>query len=227
MGTKEMIEKIIKEASEESERLISEARENGNKKYRDAVKEIELQKRRFIELEERKGVADKERIIRAANRDARKSRWKTKEEAAKKVLHLALEQITAVKTDGFMDYSYPSILAGLIKKSAISIAGDIDTMEQGPGQEQELELEVILSEDDAASSFVDHEMLRELEDEISRDSGVNVRLSLSDERIKSVGGVIIRRKDGTVVVNNMFEQRMARLSSSLREEIEKRLFVER
>lgn len=225
MGTKEMIEKIIKEASEESERLISEARENGNKKYRDAVKEIELQKRRFIELEERKGVADKERIIRAANRDARKSRWKTKEEAAKKVLHLALEQITAVKTDGFMDYSYPSILAGLIKKSAISIAGDIDTMEQGPGQEQELE--VILSEDDAASSFVDHEMLTELEDEISRDSGVNVRLSLSDERIKSVGGVIIRRKDGTMVVNNMFEQRMARLSSSLREEIEKRLFVER
>ncbi|MBA5942047.1 MAG: hypothetical protein H0M93_01760 [Methanophagales archaeon] len=225
MGTKEMIEKIIKEASEESERLISEARENGNKKYRDAVKEIELQKRRFIELEERKGVADKERITRAANRDARKSRWKTKEEAAKKVLHLALEQITAVKTDGFMDYSYPSILAGLIKKSAISIAGDIDTMEQGPGQEQELE--VILSEDDAASSSVDHEMLTELEDEISRDSGVNVRLSLSDERIKSVGGVIIRRKDGTVVVNNMFEQRMARLSSSLREEIEKRLFVER
>lgn len=225
MGTKEMIEKIIKEASEESERLISEARENGNKKCRDAVKEIELQKRRFIELEERKGVADKERINRAANRDARKSRWKTEEEAAKKVLHLALEQITAVKTDGFMDYSYPSILAGLIKKSAISIAGDIDTMEQGPGQEQELE--VILSEDDAASSSVDHEMLTELEDEISRDSGVNVRLSLSDERIKSVGGVIIRRKDGTVVVNNMFEQRMARLSSSLREEMEKRLFVER
>jgi len=54
---------------------------------------------------------------------------------------------------------------------------------------------------------------------------VNVRLSPSGERIKSAGGVIVRGKDGKIEVNNTFEQRMARFSTGLREDIVKTLFT--
>ena len=92
------------------------------------------------------------------------------------------------------------------------------------GSSANSELEVILSEEDA--SYVNKSLLKELSDEISAE-GVNVRLSLSGERIKSAGGVIVRGKDGKIAVNNTFEQRMIRFSTSLREDIVKTLFIKK
>jgi V/A-type H+-transporting ATPase subunit E len=82
----------------------------------------------------------------------------------------------------------------------------------------------MLSEEDADASFVTPDMLKKISAEISA-GGVNVLLSLSNERIKSAGGIIVRGKDGKIEVNNTFEQRMARFSTSLREEIVKNLFT--
>ncbi|MEA2075995.1 MAG: V-type ATP synthase subunit E family protein [Euryarchaeota archaeon] len=216
MGAKEMVEKIKGEANGESEKIINEAKANAEKKLEDTKKELELQKKRFVEAEERKGVEEKERIVRAARQNARKLRWMAEEEIIEKALEAALKHLKDVKSEGFEGNSYPNILAGLIKDSTMSITA---------GSSAGAELEVLLSEEDAAASYIDQAMLENLTDEISRDSGVNVRLSLSDERIKSVGGVIVRRKDGEIEVNNTFEERMARLSTSLREEIVKTLFT--
>ena len=216
MGAKEMAEKIKGEANGESEKIINEAKANAGKKLEDTKKELELQKKRFVEAEERKGVEEKERIVRAARQNARKLRWTVEEEIIEKALERALKRIKDVKSEGFEGNSYPNILAGLIKDSTMSITA---------GSSTGAELEVLLSEEDAAASYIDQAMLKNLTDEISRDSGVNVRLSLSDERIKSAGGVVVRRKDGEIEVNNTFEERMARLSTSLREEIVKTLFT--
>lgn len=217
MGAKEMVEQIQDEASEERARVISEAKEATDKKLEAARAEIEAQKKRFAEAEERKGAEEKERIVRAARRDARKLRWIAEEETITKTLNAALDRIPDVKSGGFKGTSYPDILAGLIKESAISIAA---------GSIEGEEVEVLLSEEDAAASYIDEAKLTELADEISKDNGVTVQLSLSDERIKSVGGVIVRRKDGKIEVNNTFEQRIARFSTNLREDVVKTLFAE-
>ncbi len=216
MGAKEMAEKIKGEANKESEKIIRKAKENAKKKLEDAIKEIEEEKKRFVEAEERKGVEEKERIIRTARQKVRKLRWTVEEEMIEKALEAARKRVKDVKSEGFKGDSYPNILAGLIKDSAISIAA---------GSSAGAEVEVILSEEDAAASYIDKVMLKNLTDEISNDSGINVRLSPSDDRIKSAGGVIVRRKDGEIEVNNTFEQRMARLSTSLREDIVKTLFT--
>jgi len=216
MGAKEMAEKIKGEANGESEKIINEAKANAEKKLEDTKKELELQKKRFVEAEERKGIEEKERIVRAARQNARKLRWMAEEEIIEKALERALKHLKDVKSEGFEGNSYPNILAGLIKDSTMSITA---------GSSAGAELEVLLSEEDAAASYIDQAMLKNLTDEISHDSGGNVRLSLSDERIKSAGGVIVRRKDGEIEVNNTFEERMARLSTSLREEIVKTLFT--
>ena len=216
MGAKEMVEKIRGEANEESVKIIREAKDKTKKQLEAAKKEIEEEKKRFVEAEERKGIEEKKRIIRAARQKARKLRWMAEEEMIEKTLDATLKRIKSVKSEGFKGNSYPNILAGLIKDSTISIAA---------GSSAGVEEEVTLSEEDAAASYIDNAMLKNLTNEISNDSGVNVRLSLSDERMKSAGGVIVRRKDGEIEVNNTIEQRMARLSTSLREEIMKTLFT--
>lgn len=225
MGATEIVEKIKEEAVSEEQRIISEAKEKAKLKLEEAKAQIEVQRKNFIAAEERKGIEERERMVRAARLNARKLKWQSEEGLIANVLEESMKRITEVKKEGFKGNSYSNILAGLIKDAAMSIiAGRGGTSTSASGGS---ELNVILSDEDADASFVTPDMLNKIADEISAGTGaggVNVRLSLSDDRIRSAGGVIVRGKDEKIEVNNTFEQRMARFSSSLREDIVKNLF---
>jgi len=223
MGATEIVEKIKEEAVSEEQRIISEAKEKAKLKLEEAKAQIEVQKKNFIAAEERKGVEERERMVRAARLNARKLKWQSEEGLIAKVLEESMKRMTEVKKEGFKGSSYSNILAGLIKDAAMSIiagSGGTSTSTSRGGSE----LNVILSDEDADASFVTPDMLNKIADEISAGTGgVDVRLSLSDDRIRSAGGVIVRGKDEKIEVNNTFEQRMARFSTSLREEIVKNM----
>lgn len=216
MGTNEIVEKIKSEANAEYERVISEAKENAKKKLEEARKELELQKKRSIEAEERKGAEEKERMIRAARQHGRKLRWMVEEEMIGKTFEEALKRMKEVKREGFKENTYATILAGLILDGAVSIA---------TGSSHGEEFELLLSEEDAL--YIGQPLLEQIRDALRTDKGVDLRLSLSHERIKTAGGVIVRRKDGKIEVSNTVEQRMARFSTGLREDIVKTLFSEK
>ncbi|MCW3134056.1 MAG: V-type ATP synthase subunit E family protein [Methanophagales archaeon] len=214
MGATEIVEKIKDEAVSEREKIISAAKKKADELIKEATAQVELQKKSVIKAEERKGVEELERIVRDARLNARKLRWTAEEEMIAKVLEEAMKRIKEVKTSGFKGNSYSDILAGLIRDATMSIIAGSSTSSSS-------ELEVMLSAEDA--SFVSPELLKNIAKEVSTE-GVNIRLSLSDERIKSAGGVLVRGRDGKIEVNNTFEQRLARFSASLREDIVKTLF---
>ena len=211
VGASELVERIKEEAKEEQERILREARAQAEELVKNAKADIEERKKRFIEAESRKAAENKERIIRAKRLDAKKFRWDVEEKAIKRAFEEALKRVQRVKEEGFRGKSYPGILAGLIKDAALSITAGSEH-----SSSSELELEVVLSAEDA--QFVTGEMLKEISGEV----GCEVRLS--KERIKTVGGVIVRRSDGRIEVNNTFEERMKRLYPGLREDIVKVLF---
>ena len=212
MGASELVERIKEEAKEEQERILREARAQVEELVKNAKADIEERKKRFIEAESRKAAENKERIIRAKRLDAKKFRWDVEEKAIKRAFEEALKRVQRVKEEGFRGKSYPGILAGLIKDAALSITAGSERSSSS----SELELEVVLSAEDA--QFVTGEMLKEISGEV----GCEVRLS--KERIKTMGGVIVRRSDGRIEVNNTFEERMKRLYPGLREDIVKVLF---
>ncbi len=224
LGATEIVEKIKEEAVSEEAQIISEAKEKAKLKLEEAKAQIEVQKKNFVVAEERKGVEERERMVRAARLNARKLKWQSEEGLIAKVLEESMKRITEVKKEGFKGNSYSNILAGLIKDAAMSIiAGGGGT---STSTSSDSELNVILSDEDADASFVTPDMLNKIADEIST-GGVKVHLSLSDDRIRSAGGVIVRGKDEKIEVNNTFEQRMARFSTSLREEIVKNMLTRR
>ncbi len=224
MGATEIVEKIKEEAVSEEQRIISEAKEKAKLKLEEAKAQIEVQKRKFIDAEERKGVEERERMVRAARLNARKLKWQSEEGLIAKVLEESMKQIAEVKKEGFKGNSYSNILTGLIKDAAMSIIAGSG----GTSISRDSELNVILSDEDADASFVTPDMLNKIADEIRAGAwGVDVRLSLSSDRIRSAGGVIVRGKDEKIEVNNTFEQRMARFSTSLREEIVKNMLDRR
>ena len=222
MGATEIVEKIKEEAVSEEAQIISAAKEKAKLKLEEAKAQIEVQKKNFIDAEERKGVEERERMVRAARLNARKLKWQSEEGLIAKVLEESMKRITEVKKEGFKGNSYSNILAGLIKDAAMSIIAGSG----GTSTSRDSELNVILSDEDADASFVTPDMLNKIADEISA-GGVDVHLSLSDDRIRSAGGVIVRGKDEKIEVNNTFEQRMARFSTSLREEIVKNMLNRR
>jgi vacuolar-type H+-ATPase subunit E/Vma4 len=216
MGAHEMVERIKVEAKDESERILSEARAKAQERLAEVQSELEAQRKQFVEAEERKGAEEKDRIVRAARQQARRLKWTAEEEQINKVLDDALGRLNELKRGGFKGASYADILAGLIKESARGIAAG-----SGTGAE----MEVLLSEEDAKAGYVNQARLAKIAKEISTETGAKVQLSLSDQRLKSAGGVLVRLSDGKIEVNNTFEQRMARFSTSLREVIVKTLFA--
>jgi vacuolar-type H+-ATPase subunit E/Vma4 len=221
MGAHEMVDRIRAEAKEEGERILTEARTDAQERLAEVQRELDAQRTQFVEAEERKGAEEKDRIVRAARQQARRLKWAAEEELINNAFDNALAHLKTVKRSGFKGKSYPDILAGLIKESAVSIAGAGGAPGAGAA------MEVLLSEEDAKASYVDQPRLAKVAKELSAEAGVEGQLSLSDHRVKSAGGVLVRRTDGKIEVNNTFEQRMTRYSTSLREEIVKTLFAKK
>jgi len=221
MGAHEMVDRIRAEAKEEGERILTEARVDAQERLAEVQRELDTQRKQFMEAEERKGAEEKDRFVRAARQQARRLKWAAEEELINTAFDNALDRLKTVKRSGFKGKSYADILAGLIKESAVSIAGGGGAGGAGAGAA----MEVLLSEEDVKANYVDQPRLAKVAKELSAEAGVDGKLSLSNHRLKSAGGVLVRRTDGKIEVNNTFEQRMTRFSTSLREEIVKTLFA--
>jgi V/A-type H+-transporting ATPase subunit E len=141
-----------------------------------------------------------QRIIANAKLQAKKHGLDVKEEIIQNAFDEAekrLEKITLSK-------EYPNILKSIIAEGVESIGGD--------------DVEVVVRKEDV--KLVNKAFLKELRKKLS------VNITLSEDSIKSLGGAIIRTRDGTIVVNNTFETRMRRMRDELRSKVAKILFEE-
>ncbi|MCW3131880.1 MAG: V-type ATP synthase subunit E family protein [Candidatus Methanospirare jalkutatii] len=229
MGVGEILERIKEEASAERERILREAEERAKEILEEAKTSLEKRRLAVKMREEKKGEEEKMRIIRSARLEARRIKWSAEQEITNEVFENAKKRIKKVKEEGFKGKSYEEILAGLVKEAAISISSPLTAGETATGEtaeenvvkegksEESEELEVLVSEEDA--NFVSQSLLDKISAEISKEEGIKIHLSLAPERIKASGGVIVRRKDGKVEVNNTFEKRMERFMPILRENV--------
>ncbi|MCW7074429.1 MAG: V-type ATP synthase subunit E family protein [Candidatus Methanospirare jalkutatii] len=228
MGVGEILERIKEEASAERERILRDAEERAKEILEEAKTSLEKRRLAVKMREEKRGEEEKMRIIRSARLEARRIKWSAEQEITNEVFENAKKRIKKVKEEGFKGKSYEEILAGLVKEAAISISSPLTAGETATGEtaenavkegksEESGELEVLVSEEDA--NFVSQSLLDKISAEISKEEGIKIHLSLSTERIKASGGVIVRRKDGKVEVNNTFEKRMERFMPILRENV--------
>ena len=82
------------------------------------------------------------------------------------------------------------------------------------------ELEVLLNAQDSALPL----KLENLAKKISEKTGFKTKLRLSEEKIKVIGGAVVRTADGKVIMDNTFDDVLRRREKELRSEIAKILF---
>jgi vacuolar-type H+-ATPase subunit E/Vma4 len=201
-----MIDQILQNARENAKSILVEA-------HQSAEMMIEKQKElaRQTSLDEvspilKKGEDEAEAIIKTIIADAKKrASWMVLSEKERLVTSVLEEVMNRLKVFSQSE-NYLPFLQKLIVDTGIVLSGE--------------KLEIVLCEQDETLPLE----LDVLTKKIIEKTGKETELTTSNEKIKSLGGCVIRTHDGRIVIDNTFTDILKRRERELRFEIAKILF---
>ena len=195
-GTREKSESIIIDANNHASMEIEKQKELARQKSKGEVFSILKGGEEEAETFRRTMIADAKRI----------ANWKLLSEKERLVNSVLDEVKTRLKVFS-NSKNYAPFLQKLIIDSGISLNGG--------------KLEILLSKQDSTLLL----NLDTLTKTIIEKTGNSTELTISNERIDSLGGCVIRRHDGKIVVNNTFPVILKRRKRDLKFKIAKILFA--
>jgi len=193
---KEQIEAI---AQEEAKEMIQEAKGRAEEIIENAKKEATVIKKQI--LDEARNEAEKEKVREISRKKLglKMDYLETREAVIEELVVEAqseLQKFTKSK-------KYPSFLNDLVQTSGISIGGG--------------DLLVELRKEDKA--HFSKESLSKIAKDISKITGVDTDLKVADNDLNALGGIRVVRSDGSLFVDNTFEQRLIRSEEKTRVEL--------
>lgn len=201
----EQIEKIeeiiINEAKAKAEEIITKAKEKAQKILDEAKREAEKEANEIINRRKADAEARARRIMSEARLEARLKLLNAKEEVISNVFDTALERLK----EFCQTPEYKEVLENLIKDAAITIGGG--------------NLEVLLSE----NTNIEPD-LSKIAKEVEKQTGTATSIVLSKDKVKSIGGAIVRSLDQSFTLDNTFEARLERVREQLRVSVANVLF---
>jgi len=201
-----IIDQILHDAREEAESIIEEAR-----------KSTEMMVEKQQKLAHQKAWEEAAPILRRVENEneairgraftdtRRKANWMVLSEKERLVTSVLEEVMKRLKAFSQSE-NYVPFLQKIIVDSGIVLSGE--------------KLEILLSEQDETLPLE----LDMLTKKIVEKTGKETELTTSNEKIKSIGGCVIRTHDGRIVIDNTFTDILKRRERELRFEIAKMLF---
>lgn len=197
---KALISKILKDSEEEAKSIIEDSKIKAKEIIESKTKEAEVKAKEEAKLIIKEAEVKAKRITENLISSAKiRANWNILS-GKKKLIEEAFIRLKKELENFTKTKEYKEFLKALIKQSVI-IAG-------------KEEIEVILNKND-----LDKISLEEISKEISNELGRNVKLVKSLSPIDFIGGVIIKSKDGKIVINNTLES----IVELKRKEIEPRI----
>lgn len=186
--------KIIDDAEDKKEVILSEAKRESKKIINKKVEEAKAAEKIIIEKAEREAASRKERIISNANLQVRNEKLKAKQEVISEVFEESIEVLCSLSEKDFINFVENSILNS-------HIAG---------------EQKIILNNE--GGKIISDSVLAEINKELK----TKAHIIVSDE-IRNFKGGFILEKDG-IEINNTFEALMESLKDDLSLEVARELF---
>jgi V/A-type H+-transporting ATPase subunit E len=186
-ANKALIKKILSDAEEEAKRIIDISKTKAEEIIKSKIKEAESKANEEAKLIIEEAEEKAKRITSTLISSAKiRANWNFLSER-KKLIDETFERLKDELKDFTRTPKYKEFLQSLIEKS-VMIAG---------GEE---ELEVMLNEED-----LEKISLEEISKRINDKLGKNIKLIKSTSSIDTIGGVIVKSKDGKILINNTFE----------------------
>ena len=198
---KKIKERIIAQAKQKADEIKKNAQEEAEKIIERAIAEAKHKAEVILRRGVEEAQAYKRRKIAEATLKWRIEYIKSREKFIEDTFDRAMKQLENIVKSS----KYPDIVKTLIL-DALSV------LDSG-------EYDIIIAGDTSVN--VDLEEIARLSKE---NFGINVKLTLCDERISSIGGIIVRSKDLSFTIDNTFEARLKRLYEPLRVQVARLLF---
>lgn len=203
-GADKIVQEIVRVADVQVTEILQEARIDAEAIRRDAEKRAESEKQTILVKGQQLAERERQRVLADAKIRVKREIFNAKEDLIKEAFGEAEKRLARLADTP----EYGDILGKLIVESGVVVGGG--------------SLEVLAREQD--KNLLPKDTLASLSKELSKTAKKKTTLSLSEKTIATIGGVIVRSKDGTIEADNTFESRIGRLRSELRFKVAEILF---
>ena len=199
-GTDKIVSSIMSEAQGKADIIMQDANAEVSKITADAEKTAESEKNKILDNGKKQSDMRYQQIISEAKMNARRAELGAKEEVIEEAFTKATDELKSIASSGSGEYD--DSLSKMIKE-AVDELGSNDLILQL----NEADTNKFKSQLDSSSTFQIDDITFEL-----------------GEPIDTIGGAIVKTKNGDIEVNNTIESRLERFKSVLRSEVANVLF---
>jgi len=203
-GAAKIVSSILSDAQSKADSIIQEAEKEAALIVKEGEKEASLLKEKIMENAKKQSAMKYQQLVSEAKMNARRAELEAKEEIIESVFKNALEELQKIASTSSPQYK--ESLKKIIHEASFEIGGG-DLILSLKGEDVQKIKDIIPS----------------IEKDTEDKTGKKTTLEIG-ENIKTIGGAIVKTKNGDIEVNNTIEARMQRFKKVLRAEVAKVLF---
>jgi len=203
-GTEKIVSSILSDAKFKADSVLEEADKKSNSILEEGEKIALMEKEKILEDSKKQSTMRYQQIISEAKMNSRRMELDAREEVIEESFKKAEEKLEEIASSDSAEYK--ESLKKIIMEAALEIGGG--------------ELVIFLKQEDVAKI---NDSIFSLERDVKEKAGNETNLEIGNN-INTIGGAIIKTKNGDIEVNNTIEARMLRFKKSLRSEVARILF---
>ena len=203
-GADKIVSNITSKAQKQVDEVIQSAQSEVDTILAQGEKAALVERNKIIEDGKKQADMRHQQIISEAKMNARRAELGAKEEVIEMAFSKAMENLKNKASTN--DKEYVDALVKMVKEAAIEIGGG--------------DLLISVKEDDKSKI---QGSIASIASEVSSETNNQTNLEFA-EPINTIGGAVLKTKNGEIEVNNTIESRQARFKKSLRSEVANVLF---
>jgi len=203
-GTDKIVSSIVSDAQIKAKALTEEAEKKSSSILLQGEEKALIEKNKILSEAEKQANLKYQQVISEAKMNSRRMELEAREEVIEESFKIAEKKLKEIASSGSLEYM--ESLKRIITEAAIEIGGG--------------ELIILLKKDDVSKIKNSIDLI---EKEVTDKIGVKTELEIGDN-INTIGGVIVKTKNGEIEINNTIETRLLRFKKTLRSEVAKILF---
>ncbi len=203
-GANKIVSSIMSDAQSKADVIIQEAEKEAALILEQGEKDAVLEKEKILENAEKQSKMKYQQLISEAKMNSRRAELEAREELIEKAFQDAEAKLNEIASTSSEEYL--NSLKKIIEEASIEIGGG--------------DLILSLKEEDVAKI---KDSIQAIEKEVEAKSGNKTKMEIG-ENIRTIGGAVVKTKNGDIEINNTIEARMQRFKKSLRSEVAGILF---
>jgi V/A-type H+-transporting ATPase subunit E len=199
---KKIQDKIISEAEEKAKAIVKDAEKSKKDTLEEKRKEGEREAERILRSGMEEADSLKRQKVAEARLKAKQMTIASREELINEAIEKCKEKLALLTASK----EYGETLRKLVEEGGIGLGGG--------------DLEIVLGGKVAKTAIDLGTIAKHVEEKAAKKTVINI----AQEGSKSIGGVIVRKADGSIIIDNTFEARIDRILRDIRIGIAKILF---